>query len=179
VTGVGFLSRTSCALLPARLQAGARSCSHIGPPHRLPSPPLLKSPRLKARAFFGGDGSRTRVLIREPGASTGLYDYSSCREPGGESSRYRLRILLNFPVVPQDEQQVSPGRVTNRSRRSERGTAGSVAIGAYAARAKLPLSLAIKVFVDFRCRHTTCNPRLKTVTVETGAPPKMHKLLCA
>jgi len=109
--------------------------------------------------FFGGGGSRTRVLTRGRRASTGLGGHSDCRGAGGGPSRFRSRIPLNVPPVPREWRGVSPGRVTDRTWRSERGTTGSVVIGAYAARAKLPLSLAIESLPRVGDRHSTCDPR--------------------
>ena len=211
VAGVGFQSRTSCALLPARLRALSRPSmgafrAYAARGQRRGIPPRTTEyrrshpygrfrpgiPRTLRRSTFrvvctartvwfdsrqykqngcrselisnrfsGGGGSRTRVLPRGRKASTGLGGRSSCRGAGGGPPRFRLRIPLGVPPVPRAWRGVSPGWVADRTRRSGRGTAGSVAIGAYAARARLPLLLAIESLPRVGDRRSTCDPRTR------------------
>ena len=178
VAGVAFRSRASCALPSGRLGCSWHIlCLALASSRRiLGSTPTTSSsnneaPQGAGLHYFGGGGSRTRVLPRGREASTGLGGHSSCRGAGGGPSRFRLRIPLYFPPVPRARRGVSPGRVADRTRRSERGTAESVAIGAYAARARLPLLLAIESFAESRRSALHLRPAKRTVTVETGAPP--------
>jgi len=94
VAGVAFQSQTSCLLLPGRLHAPRRVLrrlfqSRLTPllflksvPVRLPHLGSFGNFAVRKRNFgckknfFGGGGSRTRVLIREIQASTGLAVYS-------------------------------------------------------------------------------------------------------
>lgn len=148
-------------VIPPRAAASCRShpCAAASLAAHGSTPAQNNKPRFRGVYRFGGGGSRTRVLTRGGKASTGLGGHSGCRGAGGGPPRYRLRIPLDVPPVPRAWRGVSPGRVTDRTRRSERGAAGSVAIGAYAARAKLPLSLAIKGLPRVGGRHSTCDPR--------------------
>ena len=167
VAGVGFWSRTSCALPSARLRHSRRI--HAPRLRWLGTCLRFDSRRYKENGYrsllngsrlIGGGGSRTRVLIRETEASTGLGGHSGCRGAGGGPSRFRSRIPLRVPAAARAQRQVSSDRVADRTWRSEQRTTGSVAIGAYAARARVPLSLALESFPRVGGRNSTCDLRI-------------------
>lgn len=93
-----------------------------------------------------------------------------CRGAGGGPSRYRLRSPLIVPPVPRAWRGVSPGWVAGRTRSSGLGAAGPVAIGAYAARARVPLSLALESLPRVGDRRSTCDPRTGPAQSKPGHP---------
>ena len=155
--GVGFQSWTSCPLLPARgacsrlhpcrLDRGASSNDRMPRGARSRSTPAWKMKRPPWRevfSFSGGGGSRTRVPEREPQSVYRFirpFRLSRRGQRGGAPSLPYSEISPRSSFGPRRYERASVGVVSSRGR-SRRRNRGPIAIGAYAARARVPLSLA-------------------------------------
>ena len=125
---------------------------------------------LSSCLYSGGGGSRTPVLTCEAWASTGLGSLSFFSDPSWRTST-RNRSQPAF----------SPGRsagtATGKSRKvTDNCNARNKAkhcpsFNAYAARAKVPLLLALKSFPECKSRELYLPPMTRIIPVESGAPP--------
>ena len=171
VAGVGFQSRASCALLPAR---GRRSRRH---PWRLGLGTSSDDRTSLERLPFNSRHAEKRTT--RPMAGCSFLEVAGVEPASPNANRRHLQVYPSFQVVGEGAAErraflpvfrfVSPRRSGPRRRqasvcceprgRSRRRNRGPIAIGAYAARARVPLSLARKSLPNQEVGVSTCSLR--------------------